>query len=563
MHITPAAADVPETCFAIDMFVHLPEDLYSVHAGHGEMQPMPDMHQLSSHASPYGAVGQFDAAGSMQGGSGSMQPISAPQHGGMQYGSMSMPNSGSDSGHFQQPAMPMHSGGQPSSGMPTMQQRQYYQQQLQQAQHQRQPSGGALYGADTGFGAGGAPFHSGGMHRAASGGTAAVLPGSAPLHMQGFGPPPSGWAQPTQPLLPPPGWLPSEGPSVTLPSAPCAAAMRNPFAAAAPQRSAEAADHLAPPPGVRSSSASGRIQSGGAGGGGPPPRPPAPGVRRTSQGPGLSNLGRAALALNPARNISGGGFGSPDGRGAGGYGPVGGRSPGNEPAYMEDDDAAVASAADVPPPSRLLRTFRSVSAGPAGSGASGGGVQKASAARRRAEARVDALAHVRFRPSLACAAYAACTQLGKLCTEVHCTDMRCPGCSEGVNRQAPAAAHAEAATLRGRAQLSGQEEDAAVASLQTRLGTADLRRLSLENRNHLLEGFIGLTPPASAAGPANATLQRDSGRSGPFSRASAPAWHSGGGGGDGGGSLSPHGDGGGSLPTRPTEVRERLGAAYI
>jgi hypothetical protein len=44
-------------------------------------------------------------------------------------------------------------------------------------------------------------------------------------------------------------------------------------------------------------------------------------------------------------------------------------------------------------------------------------------------------------------------------------------------------------------QLSGREEEEAAAGLAEQLAAADLRRRSLEKRNALLEGFIGLTPP--------------------------------------------------------------------
>jgi hypothetical protein len=44
-------------------------------------------------------------------------------------------------------------------------------------------------------------------------------------------------------------------------------------------------------------------------------------------------------------------------------------------------------------------------------------------------------------------------------------------------------------------QLSSQEGDDAAAGLAEQLAAADLRRGSLEKRNTLLEGFIGLTPP--------------------------------------------------------------------
>lgn len=43
-------------------------------------------------------------------------------------------------------------------------------------------------------------------------------------------------------------------------------------------------------------------------------------------------------------------------------------------------------------------------------------------------------------------------------------------------------------------QLSGREEEEAATALGAQLATADLRRNSLEKRNALLEGFIGLTP---------------------------------------------------------------------
>lgn len=44
-------------------------------------------------------------------------------------------------------------------------------------------------------------------------------------------------------------------------------------------------------------------------------------------------------------------------------------------------------------------------------------------------------------------------------------------------------------------QLSGHDEQEASGTLQAQLQAADLRRESLEKRNALLEGFIGLAPP--------------------------------------------------------------------
>lgn len=134
----------------------------------------------------------------------------------------------------------------------------------------------------------------------------------------------------------------ASGSLVSVPIAPAApVSVHNPFAAAARRPAAaggEDTDMLTELPGVRSWSASARIQTSGSGlsagllgtsplggssdgGGGMPPLPHGAGnsgttSRRGSLGPGLSNLGRAALVLSPERDVSG-----PGGRASNGRGP--------------------------------------------------------------------------------------------------------------------------------------------------------------------------------------------------------------------------------------------------